>query len=135
MEDIKTMDATPQRPEGTRVVDAALTEVDLNQFIEDLKGESTWKDSDRNSITVHKSDNLVIVLIGLHDKAELKPHNAPGILSLQVLKGKIDFIVEAKKVEMEKGNMVVLHEKIFHSVCAREESFLLLTIAKTTEEK
>ncbi|RYY70716.1 MAG: hypothetical protein EOO13_05680 [Chitinophagaceae bacterium] len=135
MEEVKSMDATPQRPEGSRIIDAALTEVDLNQLISDLKEESTWKESDRNSITVHKSDNFVIVLMGLHDGAELKPHNAAGVLSLQVIKGKIDFIVEAKKVEMETGNMVVLHDRVFHSVVAKEDSFLLLSIAKVKEEK
>lgn len=133
MEDIKIMDATPQRPEGDRVVDAYLTGIDLNKFMDDLKEESTWKDSDRNSITVHKSDNFVMVLICLHENAALKPHNAKGMLSLQVLKGKIDFLVENKKLEMEKGNVVVLHENIFHSINALEESFLLLTIANTKD--
>jgi len=135
MEEVRSMDATPQRPEGGRVVDAALTQIDLKRFIDDLKEESTWKESDRNSITVHKSDNFVMVLIGLHENAELKPHNAKGILSLQVLKGTIDFILEDKKVEMEKGNVVVLHENIFHSIKGREESFLLLSIANTGDEK
>ncbi|MBC7934835.1 MAG: hypothetical protein H7Y86_05690 [Rhizobacter sp.] len=135
MPNIKSMDATPQRPGGDRLVDAPLTELDLEQFIDDIKDESTWKESDRNSITLHKSPNYVVVLIGLHEKAEMKPHNAEGIMSLQVLKGTIDFIVETKKIEMKKGNMIVLHENIFHSICAQEDSFLLLTIAKTSEEK
>lgn len=131
MEDVTTINATPQRPEGYRVVDAVLTEIDLDKFIEDLKNESTWNDSDRNSITVHKSDNFVMVLIGLHKAAEMKPHNAKGILSLQVLQGRIRFVIEQKNTEMKKGSIVVLHENIFHSITAEEESFLLLTIADT----
>lgn len=135
MNEIKTTDSTPQRPEGERVLDASITEIDINLFIEKIKAESTWKDSDRNSMTIHKSDHLVIVLIGLHAGAEMKPHKAGGILSLQVLDGKIDFIVEQKKTAMKKGNMLVLHENIFHNVIAGEESFLLLSITKVKEEK
>ena len=135
MEPIKTMDATSQRPEGERVVDAPLTEIDLDNFIEDLKSESTWKESDRNSITIHKSEKFVMVLIGLHEKASLKPHSAKGIVSLQVLKGSVDFLIEQKNVEMKKGNMIVLHENIFHSITAKEESFLLMTIADTKNDK
>lgn len=130
MEEIRSTDATPQRPEGERILDAAMTEIDINDFISQLKSESTWKDSDRNSITVHKSMHFVQVLIGLHKGAELKPHKAGGILSLQVLEGSIEFILEQKTAAMKKGNMLVLHEDIYHSVKALEESFLLLSIAK-----
>ncbi|RYD75275.1 MAG: hypothetical protein EOP53_16760 [Sphingobacteriales bacterium] len=133
MSEIKSTDATPQRPDGERVLDASITEIDINAFIEKIKSESTWKDSDRNSMTIHKSEQLVVVLIGLHEGAEMKPHKAGGILSLQVLHGKIDFIAEDKKTTMKKGNMLVLHENIFHNVIALEESFLLLSIAKVKE--
>lgn len=134
MTENKSMDATPQRPEGTRMVDGALTTIDLEKYIESLRDESTWKESDRNSITVHKSDNLVIVLIGLHEKAELTPHKVEGISSLQVLKGKIDLVTEEKNTELEKQQMIVLHENIFHSITALEESFLLLSIVSFKEK-
>lgn len=135
MQEIKTTDSTPQRPEGERVLNALLLEININDFIEKIKAESTWKDSDRNSMTVHKSDNMVVVLIGLHAGAELKPHKAGGVLSLQLLQGAIDFIVEQRKTTVSKGQMIVLQENIFHSVVAQEESFLLLTIAKSKEER
>lgn len=133
MQEIKTTDATPQRPEGERVLNAPLTEIDINDIIEKIKAESTWSESDRNSMTIHKSDNLVLVLIGLRSGAEMKPHKAGGILTLQVLDGKIDFIAEQNKTILKKGSMLVLHENIFHNVIAQEESFLLLSIAKVKE--
>lgn len=135
MDDVTTLDATPQRPDGERVINASLTEIDLRKFIDELKTESTWKDSDRNSITVHKSDALVIVLVGLHDKAELKPYNVKGILSLHLLDGKIHLLTEQKNVELHKGNIIVLQENIFHSISAKEDSWILLTIAKGHIEK
>ena len=124
----KSNKSTPQRPEGERVLDAALVEMDLNQFILKIKQESTWAESDRNSMTIFKSENMRIVLMGLHQNAELKPHQANGIVTVQVLEGRINFSTEQKTVPLEKDQMIVLHENIEHSVRALTESFFLLTI-------
>ena len=124
----KSNEPTALRPEGDRVLNAPLVEMDLNKFIAQLKQETTWADSDRNSITVFKSDNITIVLIGLHANAELKTHTAKGNINVQVLEGEITFTTEQKTVSMEKGQMICLQENIPHSVHAIEESFFLLTM-------
>lgn len=124
----KSNEATPQRPEGNRVLNASLVEMDLNKFISQIRGESTWADSDHNAITIFKNERVRIVLIGMHEKAELKTHTANGIITVQVLEGAIDFTTEAKTTSLAKGQMVTLQEKIPHSVLAVEESFFLLTV-------
>ncbi len=126
--DIKTNVATPLRPEGDRVLDALFVEMDLNNFIEQLKNEVTWASTDRNSITVFKSDNTTIVLIGLHKNAEMKEHHAKGNIHVQILEGKIKFNTEEQTTVLIKGKMVALKAKIPHSVIAIEESFFLLTM-------
>jgi len=125
----KSNEATPQRPEGDRMLNAPLVEMNLNKFIAQIKQETTWADSDRNSMTIFKSDSMRIVLLGLHQNAELKTHIANGIISVQVLEGKITFTAEQQTVSLEKGQMIALQEKIPHSVLALEESFFLLTLA------
>lgn len=122
-------DATPQRPDGERILDASLVNMDLNEFKRQLRSESSWNDSDRNSITIYKSENMCIVLIGLHKGAELKKHTANGLISVQVLDGEILFATEEKSHVLHKGQMVALHKQIPHYVKALEESFFLLTIA------
>jgi len=124
----KSNEATQQRPGGGRILNAPLVEMDLNKFTAQLKQETTWADSDRNSITVFKSDNMTIVLIGMHANAELKTHKAKGHISLQVLNGEIKFTAEQQTVSMEKGQMISLAENIPHSVLAIKESFFLLTM-------
>lgn len=124
----KSNEATALRPEGDRIINAPLVEIDLNKFIAQLKQETTWADSDRNSITVFKSDDMTIVLIGMHAKAELKTHTAKGHISVQVLDGEIKFTAEQQTVSMEKGQMISLRENIPHSVLAIKESFFLLTM-------
>lgn len=125
----KSNDATPQRPEGNRVLNAALVEMNLNNFIDQVKSESTWIDSDRNSVTIFKSETMRIVLLGLHENAELKTHKANGVISVQVLEGRIMFTTEQQQVVIEKGQMIALQENIMHSVRALAESFFLLTLS------
>lgn len=125
----KSNDATPLRPQGERVLNAALVEMDLNKFINQIREETTWNDSDHNSITIFKSDTLRIVLIGLHEKSILKTHTANAIISVQVLEGAIKFTAEQQVVSLTKGQMVALQPKVQHSVEAETESFFLLTVA------
>jgi quercetin dioxygenase-like cupin family protein len=124
-------EATALRPEGDRILDAPLVEMDLNNFIGQIKDEITWATSDRNSITIFKSDNTTVVLIGLHQNAELKKHNAYGDIHVQVLEGKINFCTEQQTVSLNKGQMIALKADIPHSVLALEDSFFLLTVFVT----
>lgn len=125
----KSNEATPLRPEGDRILNAELVEMNLNQFIEQIKNEKTWLDGDRNSLTIFKSPTMRIVLMGLHANAELKTHKANGVISIQVLEGEIDFSTALKSSRMEKGNMIALQENVMHSVFALTDSFFLLTLS------
>jgi len=121
--------ATELRPEGTRLIDAPLVKMDIKAFIEQIKDEKQWKDSDRNAITIFKTIGMTIVLIALHKNASMPSHSTEGIISLQVLEGNIYFTTEAQSVELIEGDMIALHESILHRVEAIKKSVLLLTIA------
>lgn len=124
----KSNQSTPQRPEGDRTLLANLVEVDLNKFIIQIRSEKAWTDGSHNAITVFKSDVIRIVLMGLHEKAELKAHTANGPISVQVLEGNIEFMTEGKTYPLEKNQLIHLAAKIPHSVKAVKESFFLLTV-------
>lgn len=122
-------EATRNRPEGDRIIDAAMVEINLNQYIQQLKSEEAWLNSQRNAITLLKTDTMRIVMIGLHADGMLPEHKAEGIICVQVLKGHIRFKVGDEEKRLVEGNMLTLHEKIPHSVVAVEESVFLLTMA------
>jgi quercetin dioxygenase-like cupin family protein len=127
----KFNESTSQRPEGDRPIDAVLVTIDLPLFMAQIKGEISWKKRDRNAITVFKTNGLRIVLIGLHEGAEMTRHTADGIISLQVLEGRLQFTTDKRSVEVNKGQMLTLHEDIPHSVLAIKETFFLLTLTTT----
>ena len=129
----KMNESTPQRPEGERTVNAPLVAIDLPKFMEQIKKEAAWLNGPRNAITVFKSDHLRIVLIALHGGAELPTHTADGMISVQVLEGRLRFGTEEESVLLKNGQLVALHKKIPHSVLALEESMFLLTLAPTAK--
>lgn len=126
--DKKFNEATPQRPEGDRVIDAPLVEINLPTFTKQIKEEEAWKNGDRNAITVYKTNGMRIVLIALHKGAEMKQHKAAGIISIQVIEGQMTFTADEKNVELNTGQMLALHKDIPHSVLAKEETIFLLTL-------
>lgn len=130
----KFNESTPQRPDGDRLMDAPMVTIDLPAFMQQIKQEATWKESDRNAITVYKTNGMRIVLIALHAGAEMVKHTANGIINLQVLEGQIKFSTDEGVIELSKGQIVALHKHIPHSVFAKEESVFLLTLTTTLEE-
>jgi quercetin dioxygenase-like cupin family protein len=126
----KFNESTPQRPDADRLLDAPMVTVDLPAFIQKIKQEPSWKDSDRNAITVFKTTDLRLVLVALHAGAAINTHKADGVISVQVLEGRIRFNTQdSGQAEVGQGQVVVLHEMIPHSVYAEEESVFLLTVS------
>ena len=132
--DEKFNEATSQRKQD-HLLDAPLVSINIPAFIEQLKQESTSKGSDRNSITVFKTNGMRIVLIGLRAGAEMAKHTANGHISVQVLEGLIKFTTDDKSVELGKGQMLALHQSIPHSVLAIQETIFLMTLTTTLAGK
>src|SRR5450631_4408032 len=110
----KFNEATQQRPDGGRLIDAAMVTIDLPSFVKQIKQEAPWKDTDRNAITVFKTNGMRLVLIALHAGAEMKTHTADGIICIQIIDGRMKFSVADRSVELNKGQMLALHKDIPH---------------------
>lgn len=127
--------ATQQRLNGDRQIDAPLVTIDLPVFMKQIKKESAWKDGNRNTITVFKTNGLRNVLLALHAGAEMSRHTADGIISVQVLEGQLQFNTDRQSFKLNKEQMLALHELIPQSVLAIEETIFPLTLTTTSEVK
>ena len=132
--EIKNNDSTDLRPEGARLMDAPLVSMDIPEFIKQLKSEATWENSDRNAMTVYKTNGMRIVLIALHEDAVMQKHTADGIISVQVLEGEIIFSTDDQSMVIRKGQMIALHKGVPHSVKAIKESVFLLTLTTSADK-
>ena len=112
-------------------MDAAMVTIDLCGFTKQIREEKAWKESDRNAITVFKTDGMRIVLIALHKDAEMIKHTIDGIINMQVIEGEILITTEKQSAELGPGEILALHQNIPHNVLAKKESIFLLTLSTT----
>lgn len=112
------------------MIDGPLVSIDLPLFMEQIKEEKTWKDGKRNAITLFKTNEMRMVLIALHEGSDMARHVADGMINVQVLEGRMQFTTDHQSVVLGKGQMIVLHEQIIHSVKAIQETIFLLTVTK-----
>lgn len=126
---VKSNESTELRPDGDRVLDAPVVPIDIPDFLHQIKHEPAWEKSDRNAMTVYKTDGMHIVLVALHKEAVMEKHTANGIVSVQVLDGELKFTAEGTTHRLAKGHVIALHRNVAHSVVATEESVFLLTVA------
>lgn len=125
----RSSQSTPLRPEGERMLNAPIIDINLYEYIDKIKSETTWKESGRNTITLFKSPTLRLLLLGLKSGSELKKHKTDNTISVQVIQGNIRFITGDISTPLGEGQLITLHPKIPHSVEADTDSFFLLTMA------
>jgi len=125
----KHNESTELRPEGGRLMDAPVVPMNVPEFIRQIKEEPAWKKSDRNAITIYKTNGMRIVLIALHEDAVMEKHTTNGVVSVQVLDGEVVFNTQENSIVLRKGEMIALHRNVPHSVAATKESVFLLTVA------
>jgi quercetin dioxygenase-like cupin family protein len=123
-------ESTNNRPEGERPVDAPVVEINVRDFIKQIKKEKAWDKNDRNAITVFKSDKLRIVLVAMRKKAEMTTERPENIFSLQVLDGKVKLHTDQKTVMLREEEMFVLHANIPYKIEALRKSIFLLTVVE-----
>jgi quercetin dioxygenase-like cupin family protein len=125
----KHNESTELRPEGGRLMDAPVVPMNVPEFIRQIKEEPAWKKSDRNAITIYKTNGMRIVLIALHEDAVMEKHTTNGVVSVQVLDGEVVFNTQENSIVLRKGEMIALHRNVPHSVAATKESVFLLTVS------
>lgn len=124
----KRNDATRNRPAGDRTIDAPSLVIDLPAYIRQIRQEDAWSKNDRNSITVFKTNDLRIVLGGLHAGAEMLPHKAEGVMSMQVMEGQLEVNTDELSTTLDRGQMITIHKGCNYRVVAVEEAIYLLTL-------
>jgi len=117
---IKKNEATRQRPAGDRFLDSPALVVNLPSWLDQLMREESWKDSDRNAVTVAKSDRITVTLIALHEGAMMGNKELERFFMAEVLAGNVQLELQGGEVRLEKGDLIVLHPEV------RRNLFLIL---------
>lgn len=129
--DYKENKPTDKRPEGDRVLDDRVVPVNIREYIAQLLREDSWRQNDRNAITLFKADALTVTLVALHRDAVIEPGNldVAGLLSVQVLKGAVTVDTPGRLDELTAEQLIVIHEHVAFVITAQqEETICLLTM-------
>lgn len=119
---------SPRRDIG-RPLDAPLQAFDLPPLLERLRRERTWKDHERNSMTLHKSPGLRVVLVAMHAGTVIPEHTAAYPFTLLAVEGRLRFAAGKKTIALQRGELLTVHAGIPHALEAPEEAAFLLTLA------
>ena len=124
--DTKYNEATPNRPDGERVLDAPFVLMDIPAFTEQLQQEKAWQESDRNGITVFKSDNLTIVISMLKTGAKIDSPETDMLVAC-LLNGEAKFTThDNEEVLLKEKQAVVFHRGMLKNIEAISESTIIL---------
>ena len=125
--EIKRNEATRNRPEGDRVIDAPYVFADLSKFLEQVKNEKAWETNDRNGITIFKTDGMTIVITILKEGAVIKDNTVNGHFTIQVLHGQLRMDTLEGDVDLGVNQLITFHPHIPHSLEAKRDTVVLLT--------
>jgi quercetin dioxygenase-like cupin family protein len=75
-----------------------------------------------------KTDTIRVVLVTMLEGGALQEHSAPGPITVQVLAGTIDFLVDGESDIMSKGDLISLAPGVRHAVRGLKDGAFLLTI-------
>jgi quercetin dioxygenase-like cupin family protein len=118
--------------DGTMLKD--LAQFDLAQEMKESEQKRPWP-MGHFAKTLFKKSDFRMVLIMMDQGSILKEHHADGTISVQVLRGAIDFRVHGETHSLQTNRVLTLGASIKHELEAREESAILLTIAWPSGEK
>ena len=84
------------------------------------------------STTLLLENGLRVLLLHLKPGEQIPEHQARGAISVQCLQGEATFQSGEERVELEQHTLITLGPNAPHSVSARSEALLLVTISTQT---
>jgi hypothetical protein len=132
---IKINQATNNRPDGDRIIDAPAVLVDIQHYIEQLKEEDAWQKSDRNAITVFKTPGVTVVINALHSGAEMSDIEIEGMLVLQVVEGEITIMSDEGERKLTEQQVLILHPCFKTNILAERDTILILSNIQVGDQR
>ena len=80
------------------------------------------------SHTLHKDNQVKVVLLGMAGGQELSRHMASVPVTIQVIQGEARVTLDGEEKELSNGSWVFMEANLPHAIYARTDVFLLLTM-------
>jgi quercetin dioxygenase-like cupin family protein len=90
-------------------------------------------DRDRKGVALLKHTGLNMVVTALRAGAELSEHTSRGVIAIQVLDGFVELRTNQTSDDIRTGQMAIIDVLEPHTLTAREDSLLLITVSMLQE--
>ena len=104
---------------------------DFPTLIDKIKHKNAWANGDLDTIILVKTPTKQIVLTALHGGPEIKSFQSNESSNFQIIEGRMRFHTRKESVNLDKGQLLTLQEKIKYRLTTDEETVLLLTITSS----
>ena len=111
---------------------AAQHEIDLEQAAAELAAEPVAPPHRHRQKTLYRHGSLTLALFLFDEGAGLAEHKADGVVTIQVLQGRLKVSSEGKEHRLSPGQLLVLAPGVRHDVFAEQPTRMLLTVNRET---
>jgi quercetin dioxygenase-like cupin family protein len=119
------------RPHPETRFAAEQIQVDLPAIVARLRSEPQAGERGHRQETLYHGRGLTMALFLFDRFTHLAEHQANGIVSMHVLRGRLKISAADKVHELQTGQMLILAPGVRHAVSAEEESEMLVTVRLT----
>ncbi len=113
-----------------RSLSAGVIALDWHDELRALRGSDSYKLADHAARTLAKHVAMRIVLVAMNADGRMEEHHTDSAISVQALEGRLRFEVGGVTHELTPGHVLVVTERLAHSVVAIDECAFLLTIGQ-----
>lgn len=121
-------ESTRLRPHPHERLSSPAQQVDLGQAAALLRSEQHAAISGHRQVTVLRDGPITVVLFVFEAGGMMKQHQAPGVLTIHVLAGRLDVELPDATHGVATGQILSLAPGVPHSIRATEASEMLLTV-------
>ena len=100
----------------------------MDDHIAELRQDDSYKRSGRVGRTLVKTDPLRITLTVIADGVEIGTHQAETPTTLQVLQGRLHYLVDGQERDLNQGELLFFGPGHARNITAIGDTALLLTI-------
>ena len=105
-----------------------------------MKTASIYQDLESNENkpaikVIFETDFTKEIRILMRENQEMKEHQTPFPIVVELLEGEIIFGVEGQNYEVKKGDLLTLSGGVPHNLIAKKESVIRLTLSKLDSSK
>jgi quercetin dioxygenase-like cupin family protein len=105
----------------------------LQQEIENMHRNGHGADGVKRA-TLHRDEGAIYVLLAMDANSHMREHQAKAWASVQCLEGEVLFTLEGQEHLLHPGDIITMEPGQRHSLSAKIQSGLLVTLVKSDSD-